>query len=184
MKDNSLSRPGGISILSWLFMIGGLIGAPICVLSTLMGASNADAQEHSRLIGITPISLCLWMVFFYVLVFINGIGTWKGRKWGWYLGSSLYMYSILRNANAMFFIPAVTSSVSPDDLANMSHGPTYYFVKHAIRVVVPLLIYLYFFKRNVRPYFDLSEARWKTVLAQIAICIGLFLAGMLFNLIP
>ena len=99
---------------------------------------------------------------------------WKGRRWGWYLGSFYYMYSIVRNANALITIPILMSSIPPEDLSSMSRGPSYYYIKHGGRIIVHFLLYLYFFKINVREFFSLAEKKkWKPILAELSICLGI-----------
>ena len=97
---------------------------------------------------------------------------WLGKKWGWFLGAFYYAYSVVRNLNALIMIPGLLGSVPPEELAEATRGPSYYYAKHGSRVVVHALIYLYFFKRNVRDYFCLSRHRkWKAAAAQFAVCI-------------
>ena len=56
----------------------------------------------------------------------------------------------------------------------MSQAPSDYYLKHGARIVVHLLIFLYFFKGNVREFFSLTEQKkWKPVLAETGICIGI-----------
>ena len=104
----------------------------------------------------------------------SGIGMWKGKKWGWYLGSFYYMYSIVTNANAFITIPMLINSFPPGELANTSRGPSYYYTKYAVRLTIHFLLYLYLFKGNVREFFSLSEhKKWKPILAELGVCIGI-----------
>ena len=101
---------------------------------------------------------------------------WKGKRWGWYLGSFYYLYSVVLNANALITVPILMRSMSAQDIADMSRTPSYYVVKHSVRLVVHFLLYLYFFRMNVREFFSLSnDPKWKPVLAEAAICVSIVL---------
>jgi cytochrome c oxidase subunit IV len=68
------------------------------------------------------------------------------------------------------------ASSSPEVIAASKHGIAYYYVKFGGRIVFSALLYLYFFKRSVRDYFELAHVRrWKIVLIQLAICAAIVL---------
>lgn len=166
-------RPVGISILAVLHVAGGVLAGVVTPFLIVLLNKNPKAQEAISAMGLTPALLVGGIGIILVLAIASGIGMWKGRKWGWYLGSFLYMYSIVRNANALAAIPMLMNSIPPEEIANMSRGPSYYYIKYSARIIVHSLIYLYFFKGNVRGFFSLSEQKkWKPVLSQLGICIG------------
>lgn len=171
-------RPVGISILAGFHIVGGILGAIVIVFLVAQLGRKPEAQEGFEqvlaMLGLPPALLVVAIVFIFGLSIASGIVMWKGIKWGWYLGSFYCMYIIVLNVNALFTIPMLMSSASPEELANMSRGPTYYYVKYGGRVIFHILLYLYFFKGNVREFFSLTEQKkWKPVLAELGVCIGI-----------
>jgi hypothetical protein len=72
-----------------------------------------------------PTSLLIFsIVFLFALGIASGVGMWKGRKWGWYLGTFYYIYSITRNANALLAVSIFINSMSPGETADMSRALT------------------------------------------------------------
>jgi len=56
--------------------------------------------------------------------------------------------------------------MTPEELVN--------HVVRVIKIIIFLLLYLYFFKGNVREFFSLAEQnKWKPILAELGICIGI-----------
>ena len=105
-------RPNGISILSVLHILAVVIGAIIVTITMMRGQ--------------TPAWIVVAFLFTFALALASGIGMWKGRKWGWYLGTFYYLYEIVRNVNVLISIPTLISSLTPEELANMSRGPEHY----------------------------------------------------------
>lgn len=171
------TRPTGISILAVLHIVGGVLGFMVTMFLVVQFGRNQEAQQALTALGLPPALLIAAIVFIFGLAIASGIGMWKGRKWGWYLGSLYYMYSVVRNANALITIPMLINSIPPEELAGARHGPSYYYVKHGGRVLVHFLLYLYFFKSNVREFFSLAEQKkWKPVLAGLSLCIAIAVA--------
>jgi hypothetical protein len=165
-------RPIGISILSWLHIIAGTGGGAVSLLLLLSMSGNPRTQEVLAALGIPPPLLAISVALIFGTTLASGVGMWKGRPWGWYIGSFVYAYSVTRNVIALFSVHSILDSLPPDAVANSSHGPEYYYLKYGARVLVQFLIYLYFFKSNVRSFFGLSEAKkWKPVLAHVGICL-------------
>lgn len=172
MQETKNRRPVGIAILSWLHIVGGVLGAIMLVVFLPMMRSRPEASEALSLIGIPPSLLLIAMVFLVLLACLSGIGMWTGKWWGWMLGSFYYAYGIVRNVCAIVMISGLLGSLAPEDLAEMARGPAFYYVKYGARIIVHSLLYLYFFKTNVRRYFGRSpKKRWVPALAQFALCI-------------
>ncbi len=172
MQGSEVSRPVGIAILAWLGMIGGVIGSIGMVVLMFVIPHVPEVSDALRMSGATLLLAGVVVVFILVLGFVSGLGMWMGKRWGWFAGSFYYMYSVVRNINGALVIPGIVESVGLEDLAEMSHGPGYYYVKHGLRAIVHGLIYLYFFKQNVRDYFLIGEAKkLKIVLVQFAVCV-------------
>lgn len=174
MQGPKVNRPVGVAILAWLGMIGGVLGF-IGVLAMLIVIPRVPAASAVlRMSGIPLLLAAVVLSLILVFAFVSGIGMWMGRKWGWFAGSFYYMYSVVRNLNGALVIPGIIESVGSDGLAEMSHEPGYYYFKHGLRAIVHGLIYLYFFKQNVRDYFQIGEAKkLKVVLVQFVVCVGL-----------
>ncbi len=84
-------RPIGISILSFLFIVGG-VGGVIAFLLGIGSLDNPNAKQSLSMFGLTPIKLVVLLSVLGGFSVAAGIGMWIGRKWGWYLGSLYCMY--------------------------------------------------------------------------------------------
>jgi hypothetical protein len=179
MEDTRPIRPLGVSILSWLDIIAGAGGA-IAVLLMIFHRTAPRVQEFFAATGISPSLTILYILLICSLALISGIGMWTGRRWAWYLGSFIWLYSIIRSLNALVNIalPLVTTQAS--ETAQSSHGPVYYFAKFGLRVFFQILIYTYFFQPNVRSYFGVSETqKWRVFLPQLGIALGIIIVTTL-----
>ena len=101
-------RPLGISILSWLHILGGA-GAGIAMLFLGSQSANPEAQESVAATGISSGLPVFVAVLLCALSFACGVGMWTGRLWGWYLGSFYWMYTILKSVNALIPMPSLGS---------------------------------------------------------------------------
>ncbi len=173
-EEHRIERPIGITILSLPHLAGGLIGILFVIFFLPRIQDKPEAFEAMIKMGIPPVLLLVSIVFILVLMCLSGIGLWMRKKWGWFLGSFFYVYSIVRNLNALIVIPSLLSGISPAELSEMTHGPNFYYAKYGIRAIVHTLIYLYFFKQNVCKHFDLHKnRRWVAFIAHCIICIGI-----------
>lgn len=158
-------RPLGISILAILHLAGGVL---LCALQIPLLAAVGELQDPLRAAGVPPILLVLGMLFLAVLGITAGVGMWLGKQWGWWFGAFYYVYGVARNAPALGTVAELA-----DDLPEGARGPGYYYAKHGMRILVHLLILLYFFKGNVLAYFGLEEqSKWKAVSALVAACLA------------
>ncbi len=168
------TRPVGVSILAVLHIVGGGLGGIATVFLVAQLGSNPKVRQGLAVVGVPPALLIVGIAFLLVLGIASGIGMWQGLTWGWYLGSFYYMYSVVRNANALITISRLMNTLPPEEIANMSRGPSFFYMKHGLRVVVHSLLFLYFFKSNVRAFFAVAEQdRWKVTLAEFGICVGI-----------
>lgn len=162
-------RPVGIAILAWLHIIGGALGA--LAIGVPLLRNTPEAREALSQNGMVPFLLLTALVFLCVLACLSGIGLWLGRWWGWFLGAFYHAYGVVRNVCALVMIPYLLGSLRPEELAQAGYGLGFYCCKHAARIIVHTLIYLYFFKADVRRHFGLSpKGRWLPALGQFAIC--------------
>jgi len=176
MTAGRSERPTGISILSVLHIISGISGLALFAF-LLSRLNDPRMREGLDAIGI-PFSLFVFVVgFLSLLILASGIGMRRSAKWGWYLGSFLYTYSIVTDVNALFTIGDILSTFPIEEAAKATHSAGYYYVKFGIRLVLGVLIYLYFFKQIVRTYFGLQNTKkWPAVAIQFAVCIGIGIA--------
>jgi hypothetical protein len=176
-------RPIGISILAWLHIVASLIAALVIILVIFSKWNEAD--DIIRATGIP-----LWLIIAGVGVILglgigSGIGMLKGKAWGWYLGSFYYLYSVIRNANALWFVTSTLNTMPLEEIESLSHSPSYYYMKYGGRILIHALLYLYFFKSNVREYFELKHQKmWKPIAVQFGICIAIAIAFSLIMAMP
>lgn len=172
MQESENKRPIGIAILSGLHIIGGAVGSVVVLLFLPKILDTPEPLDALASIGIPPILLLIAITFLLLLATVSGIGMWTGKTWGWFLGAFYYAYSIVRNLNTLIMTPTLLGSLPREDLAEITHGPAFYYAKHGGRVLVHTLLYLYFYKTNVRAYFNLNrQSKWKAAVAQFAVCI-------------
>ncbi len=178
----------GIAILAWLHIIGGVLGSITIVLLELAMQQHPEARQGLNMLGISPFVLLIGVIVILVLRLTSGIGMWKGTRWGWYLGSLHYMYSIASTLTALIMIPFMMSVLDPADIAAMSRGPSYSSIKYGsqiiIHFIIHFLLYVYFFKGTVRAFFGLTEqTKWKAIVGQIGMCLGLTILVTVLSLL-
>jgi hypothetical protein len=98
----------------------------------------------------------------------SGIGMWIGKKWGWFLGSFFYAYFIITNINTLIAIPTLMERFGNE----AARDPSYYYLKYGLRLIIRILIYIYFFRAYVLTYFGLNGLKkWKPILVQYGTCL-------------
>ncbi len=170
-------RPIGITLLSVLHFASGILFGMLAICGAAMVREPQVAEAIAK-IGIPIPLLAASLGVLTLLGILSGVGMWKGARWGWYLGSFYYMYSIIRNLNALLAVDNLFAMFAEEGLPSPGRGPSYYYLKFSLRALFSLLLYLYFFKGNVRDYFGLRQTkRWPIIVGQVAICIAIMLAG-------
>lgn len=166
-KTSVPKRPLGITLLAILFVAGAGLGGILTLLTFGQSSGNNTPQPTDA--SSTP--LIIGLVFIGVLVFVAGIGMWRGHKWGWWCAAFYYLNAIARDTNAMaVMIPSLVEQL-PEEASRGSRGPGHYFAQFAIRVVVHSLLLLYIFKPTVMAYFGLAGMhRGKAIASLIAAC--------------
>ncbi|WP_182870173.1 hypothetical protein [Stieleria mannarensis] len=135
-------------------------------------------EEFLRSVGIPFALLVIGMMFLSILTIASGVGMWMGTKWGWWLASFYYVYSIFRNGSALFTVVTMA-----DQLEGSARGPEYYMTKHGVRIVIHCLLVFYFFKPNVLEFFDMASVnKARAVGVLVGICTGLAVAMSVFGL--
>ncbi|OYP29472.1 hypothetical protein CGZ80_25070 [Rhodopirellula sp. MGV] len=136
-------------------------------------------DESLRTIGIPPALLIAGVMFLAILTIASGVGMLMGTKWGWWLAAFYYVYSIFRNCSALLAIVAMA-----DQLEGGTRGPDYYMIKHGGRIVVHLLLLMYFFKGNVLEFFGHETlSKLKAVGILVGICIAIMAATSAISMI-
>jgi hypothetical protein len=148
----------------------GFLGGILLFGAQFLMFANLGAMEESlRAIDMPPVLLIMGVMFLAVLAIASGVGMWRGAKWGWWLASFSYVYSIFRNGSALLTVVAMA-----DELEGGARGPEYYFVKHTVRIIVHFLLFLYFFKKNVLDFFGLQTLNKSQAISILCgICIAI-----------
>ncbi|MCM2373534.1 hypothetical protein [Aporhodopirellula aestuarii] len=142
-------RPVGVTLLAALNFIGGVL---LFGVQFLLIANLGAMEESLRTVGIPPILMIVGVMFLALLAIASGVGMWLGTKWGWWLASFYYVYSVFRNGSALLTVISMA-----DQLEDTARGPGYYIAKHSVRIVIHALLFLYFFKGNVLAFFGLAN---------------------------
>lgn len=164
-------RPLLISFFSISVILGGIL---LFVCQIFWGNLLSQAMEF---IEIPSDLMVVSFLFLGILSLIAGIGAWKGKKWGWWIGIFYFIYAIARNTNTLFLIFYLPVN---------SEQFTKYFIKSQIRIIFNCLWVFYFFKSNVMNYFQVNNIRFRKkffilVLATSAIFLLFFLLANLYQ---
>jgi len=160
------ARPVGLSILAILHVINGvlLFGTQFPMFTNLQ-----EMEGSLRSIGIPQVLPIVDVMLMAILAIASGVGMWIGTKWGWWLASFSYVYSIFRNGSALLAIVAMA-----DQLEGDSRGPEYFMIKHGGRIIVHAMLFLYFFKGNVLENFGLETlSKAQAIGILVGICIAI-----------
>ncbi|MEW6104542.1 MAG: hypothetical protein AB1630_12135, partial [bacterium] len=167
-KGNMKQRPLGITIFSIIYI---LVGMGIFIIQILFGKKMGDVSS----LGISQLAFTISITFLGLLSFASGIGMWLGKKWGWWLGAFYCVYGVLRQVNVIIMLPGIIAQ-----FGEPQQGIEYYWIKYAGRILCYSLLFLYFFKRNVREYFDLEEyPKKKAIFILIGVAFGIVASGFI-----
>ena len=121
-------------------------------------------------IGI-PFSLFVFVMgFLSLLILVSGIGMRHGAKWGWYLGSFPYAYSIVTDVNTHFYnrrhfySPFLPRKQQKQHIAQILLCE----IRHShLSHLYPISL-----SKTCTPPFGLQNAKkWPVVVVQFAVCI-------------
>lgn len=180
------TRPIGVTLLSILSLLGAVLLTLFTGFAAFAIASGDERvrklSEAMAELGIPMPLLAVGIIFLVALAWASGIGLWIGTIWGWHCGAFWYAYAIIRNLNALVTVYLISDMHATEIQTPTSRGPEYYYFKFIARLLISFLIYLYFFKSNVREYFGLTTAsKWKAVATHFGICIGLVVVGSIIT---
>jgi hypothetical protein len=119
LVDDGLQRPLGVSILSVLTAILGLV-----LLAALI-ALAVDWEETNEFAASRRIPPPLYWggtALAVILAFLAAVGMWRGRKWGWWIACSCFVLYAVQNfasaamANLSGGAPTLETFTSVDSL--------------------------------------------------------------------
>ena len=172
-------RPLGVTILSVLHLLGGLMILP---LLAVLFANSAEAQKPLQELGLPFEVLVAGVCLLAVNSVFSGIGLFLGRKWGWWLAAFYYVYSIARHGNALFLTYQLTELDGGG-----GRGIGYHRAKFAGRIIVAVLILFYLFRDRVLDYFRFAPGgnlKRLGILVGVCILIVLFIGAAIVLTAP
>ena len=157
-------RPLGVTLLSVLYTVLGLLGAAGCAALLIFPDLPAVQTVGALLaqLGLSSRVLLIWGGVLSLLYLAAGLGLWSADPWGWWLGGLLTAYSalesgaVLMGAVGLMQQPAIGAAATP------------LVIRYGVQTFGALLVFLYYFKRNVIEYVGL---RRQSKLAALAILI-------------
>ncbi len=167
-------RPIGVFILSILMIIGGVFLAPVMIMVMF---TPQDVVDSIEVIGVNMMLVAFAGMFIALLSITAGVGMILGTRWGWYLGTFYYVYSIARSLSAL-----VTLAFLPlGELVQEASSQNQY-VKFSVRALISFLILLYLLRPSVKESLDAGdESTGRALLIMVGICVGITLLGTGLN---
>jgi hypothetical protein len=154
-------RPIGLSILAFFHGLGS-VGI---LLFLVVLAGTRGTHDWAERAGLSLALVVIAGLVCGALGLASAYGMWTGARWGWWLSSWYYVTDGVGHTLALASTPLQFRRLDADAL-------TEFLVKHCVRLLISLLLVLYFFRRNVLRFFGLeSLKKWKAV----GILIGLSL---------
>lgn len=150
--------------MSALFGLGGIL------LFALIGIFNSQLMEGMASIGIPGYYSLIAILVLACLSTLGAIGMWLGKKSGWWIGATYFVYVCLLSLQAVLQVPTLV-----EEFGEPERGVQYYYVQYIGRAIVHALLFLYFFKSNVTEYFQMGAVLWwKRLLVPILIAASIF----------
>ncbi len=117
------------------------------------------------------------ILFLGVVALAAGIGMWRGKSWGWWLGAFYLMYSVARNISAIVTLPIIVGQFELPE-AELAEN----YIKYAGRIVIHSLLVLYFFKANVEAYFNVDHINaWRRFFTLLVATVVITGAAMMLS---
>lgn len=148
-------RPLGVTILSVLGIISGVLGGLVIVMPF---ASEANLGELTQQVGMPSWLFLGSLAFTALMSFASGVGMWGAKRWGWWLGAFGFVYAILKDANAMWMIPKLIERYGTPE-----RGAAFYYAKYGFRIFLSAAILAYLYRPAVRGFFYLQVSKWKSL---------------------
>ncbi|MUT68592.1 hypothetical protein [Paenibacillus sp. NEAU-GSW1] len=160
VMEYNYDRPFSVTLLAILLILGG--GSLVVVqLITFASLSKFLAE-----LGFSGVLIQVAIAFLGLLGIASGIGTFLGKKWGWWLAVFYFAYAISRNLTAIISIQDIISQVGAPE-----NGAGSYYLKYGIRAVWNGLILWYLVRSEaVNSYFSTGDTpKWKAILVVFGI---------------
>ncbi|WP_410768950.1 hypothetical protein [Fontibacillus sp. BL9] len=171
--EASYDRPMGVTLLAILLVLGGL-GT---LVTQLMAFSNLN--ETASIVGVSSYLFQGAVAFLGLLGVTAGVGTWIGKKWGWWLALFYFAYAVIRNINVIISISNMFYLYE----GSLSGSAMVYF-KYAVRTLWNCLLIFYLCGETVTTFFKTTGIKkWKALLIVFGICIFIYILSTVFNLL-
>lgn len=165
--EQKIARPTGVTLTTILLILSGLY-----ILFVQLG--NIDF--------LTELSYSLGMPGYYILGSLSmlgllsvaaGIGSWLGKKWGWWLALFYFAYGICRNVNTMGNLTILYNYYGWN-----ADGIVGSYFKNVIGILWNCVFLSYLTKPHVLQFHQLvSIKKNKAMLIVFGIGIALFIIG-------
>lgn len=166
-----MGRPVGITMLSVLAILSGVLGGLVVVMPF---ASQANLGELTQHVGMPSWLLLGSLIFTALMSFLSGVGMWEGKPWGWWLAAFGFVYAMLKDANAIWMIPKLIERYGAPD-----RGAGYYYLKYGFRLFLSAAILAYLYRPVVRAFFRLQAPIFRSLALLIGAALGVFLGMFL-----
>ncbi|MCU6792687.1 hypothetical protein OB236_11205 [Paenibacillus sp. WQ 127069] len=173
ITEGSYDRPAGVSIFAVLFMLGGAVSFIVNLfIPGLIAGVEAFSPFFKALLVAT-------LYFLSVISIAAGIGTWKGKKWGWWLALFYFAYTILGGLNQLISYPGLAEAYG-----TVKGGGASVYAKAIVKIVLNGLVLAYYFRESVVSYFHVeSVAKLKALGIVFGIGIVIFAVCTLTQLV-
>jgi hypothetical protein len=129
-----MGKPLGLKIISWWFVIGGLLSVVVMLIMTPSLVKEAGLSTTDIVIS----------ALVSTLIFISGIGLLRGKKWAWYTGVIIESLSLLYQ---LISIPGVAKKgLTTQQIAAIAVG-----------LIVYGIIITYLLRQDVRELYGVSK---------------------------
>jgi hypothetical protein len=171
IMENSYDRPIGVSLLSFLLTVQGVVA----LIGLMMVIRNSDGITN--FLGISGWLLQGAIGLIGGLGLAAGVGMWLGKKWGWWLALFYFAYSVSRNINVLLSISSITEAFGASGQASGAN-----YVKYALRALWNAFLMFYLCRDAAASYFgNESTIKWKAVLIVFGVSLLVFIVGTLLN---
>ena len=162
-------KPSVVVILAILYIVIGVISLGFVARQ----GPTIDVEGSDR--GV----FFMMMALYPAIGLAAGVGMWLGRRWGWWLGLFGVVSMALRNLWAIAGLPGMLAAMGvPLSSATMLYA------KFGIRVLLSVLVAIYFLSNTVVGYFRVEKVRKRRALAIVAaISVLLIAAGEMLGML-
>lgn len=163
-----ITRPKGITVLSVLNIIAGLVVLVFTIATTII------VNPFDGIIDYTIIySIALKTILYGIVPLALAIGMMRGSRWSWWVAGFFYLYYIARN------VFGILEVVQNHDLyMNIDGGFGRYISREVLRVAFGAIVYMYLISDDVINFFKVKiSSRWRAtgvILGSVLIMSGVY----------